>query len=289
MGLMLLGMAALLWRRGRMPRPEQAQAQAKPSAPPAPNAPLGPPLPAEPRPPRRANGPEPEPEPQLARHAAPTSAEADAAGPTDSPAEPRAPGRSRAAKARAAKSGEKSGGTRAEPPRPLDDTLSLAFEPLRFSATLAHAVLPYRLSVTNGGETALGTITIAGDMIAAEPAAPTGCLTAQDAAHLPSMHSLPTLAPGETAELRGEFRLPLSAITPLRVGGAALMVPLVRLKVEAMSQNGASPQDGALCRLAQFVVGEPDDDGADRLHPFRLDLGPRSWAVAALGGLDLVA
>lgn len=160
----------------------------------------------------------------------------------------------------------------------------MRFEPLRFSATLAHAILHYRVSITNGGDTALGPVTLCADMIAADAAHPTEPLAAKEAALLPECHVIATLVPGDTSELRGELRLALKAITPIRVGGASLMVPLVRVKL-----TGQGEQAAALCRLAQFVIGEPDEAPDGRLHPFRLDLGPCSWPAAAQGGLDLVA
>ena len=313
-GLLALAIAAMLWRRLRRPLPRPLATT--PTALPAPQASIdmGPP-PAEPRPPRRVDCREAEAEATLEpipgrsptqAVAAPTAgtrekggkaghdpaAEPEAEPSSELAAEPLATailarGRNRAAKSRADRSGANA--LKAKPPRPLDETLTLAFEPLRFSATLALAVLPYRISITNGGATALGPVTIAGDMIAAEPAILTGGLTEQDAAHLPLLHTLPQLAPGANAELRGDLRVALGDIAPLRVGAAALMVPLVRLKLEAASGKQTGRKPAFLCRLAQFVVGEPDEAGAERLHPFRLALGPRSWSAAALGGLDLVA
>ncbi len=298
--------AAVMWRANRKAR--SARMRKAPTALPAPKAELvlSPP-PAEPRLPPRADCLEAEPEPRLphraAHHSAGRSPERDntdsgqpavesTAEASERIAEGRAagaPSRSLAAKAEGKGPGAKSRKSRSRPPRPLDETLSLTFEPLRFSATLAHAVLPYRLSVTNGGEAPLGPVTIGGDMVAADVAAPPATLSARDAAHLPNLHTLPALAPGETVALRGELRLPLGDIVPLRLGLAALMVPLVRLNIE-VREKGRSGRAGApLSRLAQFVVGEPDEDASERLHPFRLDLGPRSWAVAALGGVDLVA
>jgi hypothetical protein len=81
------------------------------------------------------------------------------------------------------------------------------------------------------------------------------------------------LAPGESAEFTGDFRLPLTAITPIRSGEAAFFVPLARLRVEASTPSG-SP----LVEAQTFVVGElPEAPGA-ALRPFRLDLGPRNYA-----------
>ncbi len=312
---LLLAVASVAWRRSRKPPPPQEERKPAAATPARPlsRIPASVP-PAEPRPPRRVDcldtGAEAPSEPRLGRHqrtdAPALSAPADSApqAPDVPPdAGQRGSGRNRAAARRAEKAGQDAGATatraRSHAPGPADEALSLAFEPLRFSATLAHVVLPYRLSVTNRTEAPLGPITIAGDMIAADAAAPLAPLAPEDASPIPTLHEMPLLAPGETAHVRGEFRLPLGAITPLRVGAAALLVPLVRLKVVAertppgkasgRRKRAPAPSAEPLCRHAQFILGEPDDGEADRLHPFRLDLGPRSWTVAALGGLELVA
>ena len=247
--------------------------------------------PAEPRLPRRADCPPALPEPAPARQIEPIAS----AEPL--PAPPHAARRGRAPTASAPASGSQAAQqrkARGKPPRPLDETLALQFEALRFSATLVHAVLQYRLCVTNGGKSALGPLRIALDMIAADASLGERHLSAEAAATLPEQHTLPSLAPGETSDVRGELRLALKAITPLRVGMAALMVPLVRLKIEAEvgqkpGKRAAGKQAGGLTRLAQFVVGEPDESGEGKLHPYQLDLGPRSWPAAAQAGLDLVA
>ena len=209
----------------------------------------------------------------------------------------RAPGRGALRKSTTSASSD-----RALAPQPLEETLALALHSLRFSATLADAVLTYRLTVTNGGKTALGPVCIAADMIAADPHAPSAPLLEQHAAQLPELHILPVLAPGQTAHLQGELRRPLRTIAPLRVGGAALMVPLIRLKVAAGPLPGAAKagrrlgktrnpaeQMEPLCRLAQVVIGEPDADGSDSLHPFRLDLGPCNWPAVARWVPDMAA
>ena len=279
--------AAMLWRFRR----QNAVARPAPDAL-RPGAPLiaSSRPPAEPRPPRRADcaaaSPEPLPAPSRGSRPASAASSAPAFAPKIGPDATPTPG---PALGPAPSPADRAGKSRRKPPPPLDESLSLRFEPLRFSATLAHAVLHYRLSLTNGGEAELGSITIAADMIAAMVTEPTDALTAEAAALLPERHTLATLAPGDTAELRGELRLPLKAITPIQVGQAALMVPLVLLKVEGRIKAIGRRRETTIARLAQFLVGEPGDNPESKLHPYRLDLGPCSWAAAAQGGLDLVA
>ena len=94
---------------------------------------------------------------------------------------------------------------------------------------------------------------------------------ALDGQPLAPLHRLAILAPGETAELEGQLRLPLTAITPIRQGEAALFIPLARFRVEL----GLTRSTGI---VRSFVVGQPPVAGSDALLPFRLDLGPRLYA-----------
>ncbi len=135
------------------------------------------------------------------------------------------------------------------------------------SATLFNATLAYRLSVSAG--TVIDILTVRGDMTAAHASRPTEeQLGGGDA---PVLHRSGPMAAGETIELAGEIRLPLSAITPIRHGSAALFVPLVRLELEGMT-------DGKPLHLrAAFVLGLEELGANQRLQPFRLDLGPRIY------------
>ena len=152
---------------------------------------------------------------------------------------------------------------------PAEDVapLTVDLDAARMSATLFNATLAYRLSVTAG--TAIENLTVRGDMTAAHSSRPAQeQLGSGDA---PVLHSAGPLVAGESIELAGEIRLPLSAITPIQHGSAALFIPLVRLELEGMA-------DGKPVRLrAAFVVGLEERGSDERLHPFRLDLGPRNY------------
>ena len=87
------------------------------------------------------------------------------------------------------------------------------------------------------------------------------------------LHKLDAIAAGESATLSGEFKLPLTAITPIRSGNAALFIPLARFRVEASRQSGPP-----LVVACTFVVGENQDRPGAALKPFRLDLGPRLYS-----------
>jgi len=155
----------------------------------------------------------------------------------------------------------------AAPPPPLPpkaaSPLVLELEAVRMSASLVNATLAYRIVLT--AESDMEDVAVRADMTAAHASRPTQeQLGAEDA---PVLHRIDAVAAGETVVLTGELRLPLSAITPIRHGSAALFVPLVRIAVE-----------GPLLLRRTFVVGLDEKAGALRLQPFRLDLGPRVYA-----------
>jgi hypothetical protein len=164
-------------------------------------------------------------------------------------------------------------------PSALDEALAessaapigLRLEPLRLSVSLVNATLQYRLTVINNAETAFGTVAIAADMIGAHASIPTEVQLAQDGTTLEPRHRLQVLLPGESAELRGELRLPLAAVTPIRSGIATLLVPLVRVRAEAE----------AITLTQTFVVGETPDVAGAPLRPFRLDTGPRIFGAVS--------
>lgn len=147
------------------------------------------------------------------------------------------------------------------------------------SATLFNATLTYRLSVSAG--TAIDSLTVRGDMAAAHASRPEEeQLGSGDA---PILHRTGPLASGELIELAGEIRLPLSAITPIQHGRAALFVPLVRLELEGVA-------DGKPVHLrAAFVLGLEERGADQRLHPFRLDLGPRNYPYVGRRALPVPA
>jgi hypothetical protein len=146
--------------------------------------------------------------------------------------------------------------------------LALALEPLRLSVSLMNATLHYRLAVTNRSAAPIGPLAVAADMIGAHASLSEEAQLGRDGAGLELRHELPALAPGQSAELAGELRLPLSAITPIRAGDATLLVPLVRLRAEIPGWS----------TTRALVVGEAPEAPGGRLKPFRLDSGPRIFA-----------
>ncbi|MFM5953836.1 MAG: hypothetical protein ACKOPE_06005 [Novosphingobium sp.] len=151
--------------------------------------------------------------------------------------------------------------------------LSISLVAQRMNASLMATTLNYVLKLTNNSSGLLSALAVEGDMISAHASLPPEAQIANDNQRLELRHALVELAPGESAEFTGDFRLPLSAVTPIRAGDAAYFVPLARLRVEASTAGGDS-----LVQVQTFVVGElPEAPGA-ALRPFRLDLGPRTYS-----------
>lgn len=164
-------------------------------------------------------------------------------------------------------------------PTPAAAPLSVDLDAARMSATLFNTTLSYRLTIAAGAR--IDSLTVRGDMTAAHASRPTEeQLGSGDA---PILHRVGPIAAGENLELTGEIRLPLSAITPIRHGSAALFVPLVRIELEGLS-------DGEPVRLrAAFVIGLDEGSSNDRLQPFRLDAGPRIYAQVGRRALTVPA
>jgi len=162
----------------------------------------------------------------------------------------------------------------ASEPAPLTqpEGLEIALEARRLDASLIATTLSYQLRLTNHGSAPLSALAIEGDMVAAHSSLPVEQQIASPEQKLELRHALVELAPGASAEFKGEMRLPLTAITPIRAGNAAYFVPLARLRVAA-----AVTAEESLVLARTFVIGElPDQPGA-ALRPLRLDLGPRTF------------
>lgn len=145
----------------------------------------------------------------------------------------------------------------------------IALQPVRLSVSLVNATLHYELAVSNRSGQPLGPVFVAADMIGAHASIPDDSQLARDGSGLELRHEIAAIAPGETARVKGDLRLPLSAVTPIRAGSATLLVPLVRVRAEAPG----------LSATRVLVVGEPPVSANGRLRPFRLDAGPRIFGA----------
>ena len=158
-----------------------------------------------------------------------------------------------------------------KPPSAPVPALSLTLEPVRLSISLVNATLLYRLRLVNESADMVGPIALSADMIAAHASLSEDSQLGRDGAALEPRHRLAGLAHGESAEIRGELRLPLASIIPIRSGSAALLVPLVRLRIESGGQSV----------IRALVVGEAPVQPGGLLRPFRLDHGSRIFTAVS--------
>ena len=164
------------------------------------------------------------------------------------------------------------------------EPLTLELSARRLSATLMNTTLNYELTINNTGPEAIRSIIIGGDMIGAHASLPSRAQLELSGNNIMPLHTIAALAPGESVVLKGEFKLALAAITPIRNGNAALFIPLARFRLEAI---GRSALPFAISRT--FVVGEDQDRPGAALRPFRLDLGPRLYSQIGQRELALTA
>jgi hypothetical protein len=162
--------------------------------------------------------------------------------------------------------------------------LNLELSARQLSATLMNTVLNYELTITNTGPDMIGPIAVGGDMIGAHASLPSRSQLEMTGNAIVPLHRLDALAPGEAVVLKGEFKLPLAAITPIRSGNTALFIPLARFRVEASRHNGLP-----LVIARTFVVGENPNRPGAALKPFRLDLGPRLYSQIGQRALEINA
>lgn len=88
------------------------------------------------------------------------------------------------------------------------------------------------------------------------------------------VHSIVSIAPGETQKLTGEMRLNAQEIAAVQMGQRALLIPLIAFDAQ-YRWTGDSEGIGRTGRA--FIVGEEQSPPVERLSPFRLDLGPRQY------------
>lgn len=155
-----------------------------------------------------------------------------------------------------------------EPPSPAP-ALSVAFQPRSANATLINAVLNFELTLSNPGSDDLSDIRITGTMA-----------QARDHGHrdralilLPPLAEVAQLRNGESEKVIGEFRIPLNSIDPILFQSQVLFVPMVQISIEFADAAGHRH-----VQTASFLVGREHQPPRPKMAPFRLDLGPRSFA-----------
>ncbi len=193
----------------------------------------------------KASEPEPEPEPAAAPVAAPAP---PPPGPPPAPAP--TPARPEA--------------------RPL---LELHFEPDRAVATDSHAEINYALTIRNVGEATARNIFIEAQMFNADARQDEeiGAFFA-DPSPERSAAAPRLLAPGDHLVFRGTVRMPRESAREIMVRDRRLFIPSVAFTVLyawGLERTGQTSMS--------YIVGRETQPPADKMAPFRLDLGPRLY------------
>lgn len=92
------------------------------------------------------------------------------------------------------------------------------------------------------------------------------------------VHSVVSIAPGQTQILTNELRLEPDAIEPLELDGRLLLVPLIGFDVHYRWDGDGTPGSGRTG--SAFIVGQEQVPSSEKLAPFRFDQGPRQYRDA---------
>jgi hypothetical protein len=153
-----------------------------------------------------------------------------------------------------------------EPLSPVP-ALSIAFQPRSANATLINAVLNFELTLSNPGSDDLSDIRITGTMAQARDHGDRASIPLSPLAEVAQLRN------GESEKVIGEFRIPLNSIDPILFQSQALFVPMVKISIEFADAAGHRH-----VQTASFLVGREHQPPRPKMAPFRLDLGPRSFA-----------
>lgn len=169
----------------------------------------------------------------------------------------------------------------APPPAPQSNTdrpwIDISMEVKAARLSLMGATIGYTLTLHNRGSQAAEDILVR-NIIANADAGQQAMLQQffGGATGLP-VHSMVSLRAGESQSLTGELRLLLDQITPVQMGGRAMLIPLVAFDAQYRWMAGDGEPAGTGRTGRAFLIGQEQSPPAERLSPFRLDLGPRQY------------
>ncbi len=91
------------------------------------------------------------------------------------------------------------------------------------------------------------------------------------------LHSIVSIAPGETVRMTNELRLAQDEIVPVTMGERSLLVPIAAFDAHYRWGEDEEAPEGTGRTGRAFIVGQEQEPPAERLSPFRLDQGPRQY------------
>ena len=175
--------------------------------------------------------------------------------PTPQPSEPRAP--------------------RPDPvPRPW---IEIDLHAERATADAKESVVEFEMTIRNSGGSVARNIRMQAKLI---------CGTLEQDKEILDFHrkkpgehrtlSMPDLPPGEEIRIKGRVDIKGEELKALRVEERLLFIPLVAVNAFYEFGSGRTGQTSK-----SFLVGREKPDPADRMAPFRLDLGPRVYRTVS--------
>lgn len=146
--------------------------------------------------------------------------------------------------------------------------LEVEFVPLRAVVDEQKAAIQFELSVFNSGSVPARDILIEGCMFNAGPAQDQQIRTFFDNP-VSQGDRMPVIPPLQRATVKSAVILPRQQVREIEIEGRQLFVPLVAFNVLYSWSRGAGQSS------VSYLVGK--DTKAEKLAPFRLDLGPRMF------------
>lgn len=150
--------------------------------------------------------------------------------------------------------------------------IDLEFRPLEAGTTASHATVKFELTVRNTGDGEARDVRIDGRLFNAGPTQDQeiGAYFAEVAAG--GMPAPRPLAAKTQMPYRGTVLLPREQVREVTVQGRRLFIPMVAFNVRYRWGETGTGQTSA-----SYLVGSESDPPAEKMGPFRLDLGPRIY------------
>jgi len=139
--------------------------------------------------------------------------------------------------------------------------LAIDLLPTRLSVGPTRVLLNWRLDLTNGGDSHIVALRIWSDMVSAHSAVPSSEQLGGPDPDDAGLHTVAQLAPGDTANVMGEWQMPRNAVRAVDNSPDQLILPLARFRIIGA---GIAPTRRA------FIIGSPPAPGDERLRALQL-------------------
>ena len=149
-------------------------------------------------------------------------------------------------------------------------------EAIKLTRSVMNATLHYRISLINRSTRALSQVALGADIVTAHGGVPVEEQVASAKQRLEVRHTFERIAPGQSVRHEGQITIPLAQARLIRQGRTALLVPLLRVRLDGASEEPL---------VQTYVIGQ-GVPGGGRVTPFPMDDGPRSYEPIAARAID---